>query len=97
MLTRKALREGRRALTMIVDNETAQKNVTRMAEKTGMPVQAEHKDDGIYLHISGQGRPGHGAASDGGRQGDRRRKDRWCCLCPASSWAGANTPNWARS
>ena len=51
--TRKALREGS-TLTVIVDNDTAQKNVTRMAVKSGHTVQAELKDDGIYLHISGQ-------------------------------------------
>jgi selenium metabolism protein YedF len=51
--TRKAMRESS-ALTVIVDNDTAQKNVTRMAEKSGHAVQAEEKDDGIYLHISGQ-------------------------------------------
>jgi selenium metabolism protein YedF len=58
--TRKALRESSAlqdgsVLTVIVDNDTAQKNVTRMAEKSGHAVQAEHKGDGIYLHISGQG------------------------------------------
>jgi selenium metabolism protein YedF len=63
---RKALRESEelqargelpadRGLTVVVDNDTAQKNVTRMAEKSGYAVQAEHKDDGTYLHISGQG------------------------------------------
>jgi selenium metabolism protein YedF len=58
--TRKAMREGG-ALTVIVDNDTAQKNVTRMAEKSGHSVQAEQKDDGIYLHISGQGPTWEGA------------------------------------
>jgi selenium metabolism protein YedF len=63
--TRKALRESAElqdgsVLTVIVDNDTAQKNVTRMAEKSGHTVQAEHKDDGIYLHVSGQGPIGQG-------------------------------------
>ena len=40
---------------MIVDNDTAQKNVTRMAEKLGHAVQAEPTGDGIYLHIRGEG------------------------------------------
>jgi len=58
--TRKALRESAElqdgsVLTVIVDNDTAQKNVTRMAEKSGYAVQAEPKDDGIYLRVSGQG------------------------------------------
>ena len=52
--TRKALRESN-ALTVIVDNDTAQKNVTRMAEKLGNTVQTELKGDGIYLHIRGEG------------------------------------------
>jgi selenium metabolism protein YedF len=54
-------REGQAAggeLTVIVDNDTAQKNVTRMAEKSGYVVQAERKDDGIYLRIGGQGAQG---------------------------------------
>ncbi|RLC64351.1 MAG: sulfurtransferase-like selenium metabolism protein YedF [Chloroflexota bacterium] len=36
----------------MVDNETAQHNVTRMAEKAGCTVRAEERDDGIYLHIA---------------------------------------------
>jgi selenium metabolism protein YedF len=52
--TRSALRESS-DLTVIVDNDTAQKNVTRMAEKLGHTVQAEAKGDGIYLHIRGEG------------------------------------------
>jgi len=54
ILTRNALQEND-AVTTIVDNETAQQNVTRMAEKAGATVQAEEKDDGIYLHIGGGG------------------------------------------
>ena len=49
--TRKALQESA-VLTTIVDNETAQHNVTRMAQKAGNTVWAEERDDGIYLHIS---------------------------------------------
>jgi selenium metabolism protein YedF len=50
ILTRNALQEDD-AVTTIVDNETAQHNVTRMAEKAGGIVRAERRDDGIYLHI----------------------------------------------
>lgn len=50
ILTRKAL-ETEADVTTIVDNATAQENVTRMAEKAGCKVQAEQRDDGIYLHI----------------------------------------------
>ena len=48
--TRKALREGG-GVTAIVDSETAQQNVTRMAEKAGCSVRAERREDGIYLDI----------------------------------------------
>ena len=58
ILTRAALQEAD-AVLAIVDNETARQNVTRMAEKAGYVVQAETRDDGIYLHI---GRPSEAAA-----------------------------------
>jgi selenium metabolism protein YedF len=45
-----------RVLT-IVDNETAQHNVTRMAQKAGRAVQAEVREDGIYLQIGENGSP----------------------------------------
>ncbi len=54
--TRNALQESA-AVTTIVDNVTAQQNVTRMAEKSGCTVQAEEREDGIYLHISKGGSP----------------------------------------
>jgi selenium metabolism protein YedF len=58
--TRNALRESDAllesgTLTVIVDNDTAQKNVTRMVEKLGHSVQAELRVDGIFLHIRGEG------------------------------------------
>ena len=52
ILTRKGLKENSR-LTTIVDNETAQQNVTRMAEKDGFKVKSEKRADGIYVHITG--------------------------------------------
>jgi selenium metabolism protein YedF len=58
ILTRAALQEAD-AVLAIVDNETSRQNVTRMAEKAGYVVQAETRDDGIYLHIS---RPAEAAA-----------------------------------
>ncbi len=51
LLTRDALREGDE-VTTIVDNETAQQNVTRMAEASGGMVEVETREDGIYLHIA---------------------------------------------
>ncbi len=56
IMTRNALQEGD-AVTTIVDNETAQHNVTRMAEKAGCTVQTEKRDDGIYLHIAREDAP----------------------------------------
>jgi selenium metabolism protein YedF len=50
ILARKGLTDSSR-ITIIVDNETAQQNVSRMAEKAGGRVQAEKREDGIYLHI----------------------------------------------
>lgn len=39
-------------IVVIVDNETAQKNVTRMAQRSGATVEVETRDDGIYVHIT---------------------------------------------
>ncbi|MBD3307528.1 sulfurtransferase-like selenium metabolism protein YedF [candidate division KSB3 bacterium] len=52
--TRNALQEANEVIT-IVDNETSQNNVTRMAQKMGCTVQPEEKSDGLYLHISKSG------------------------------------------
>jgi selenium metabolism protein YedF len=51
IMTRNALREADEIVT-IVDNPTAQHNVTRMAEKAGYVVHADQRGDGIYLHIA---------------------------------------------
>jgi len=56
IMTRNALQESSEVMT-IVDNETAQHNVTRMAEKAGCKVRVEKRDDGIYLHIAREGVP----------------------------------------
>jgi selenium metabolism protein YedF len=53
ILTRKALAVDE-AVTTIVDNDTAQHNVTRMAERAGCTVQGERLADGIYVHIARQ-------------------------------------------
>ena len=56
--TRNALRESAfaegKSLTVIVDDDTSQKNVTRMVEKLGHTVQAEIKGEGSYLHVHAQ-------------------------------------------
>jgi len=56
ILTRNAMQQVLNAgepVTAIVDNETAQQNVTRMAEKRGATVLSESREGGIYLYISG--------------------------------------------
>ena len=50
LLTRAALQEDDELL-VIVDNETARENVTRMVERAGSTVQSEARADGIYLVI----------------------------------------------
>jgi selenium metabolism protein YedF len=68
--TRHAMQQGVEVLT-IVDSETSQKNVTRMAEKSGATVEVERRDDGIYLHIApvtnaeAQASPATGTAPSG--------------------------------
>jgi len=52
--TRKALRESERVVT-IVDNDAAQHNVTRMAERAGYAVRTERREDGLYVRIEGHG------------------------------------------
>ena len=52
--TKKAMAEAEQ-VTTIVDNDAAMMNVSRMAEKEGYSVEAETKDDGIYLHVSKTG------------------------------------------
>jgi selenium metabolism protein YedF len=51
ILTRRGLVENNQVAT-IVDNETAQQNVARVAEKAGCQVQVEKREDGIYLNIT---------------------------------------------
>jgi len=51
ILTRRAL-QNCDALVTVVDNETAQQNVTRMAERAGCTVRAERTEEGICLHIA---------------------------------------------
>ena len=54
ILTRKALQESGGPVTTIVDSDTSQRNVTRMAEKAGHTVTVETRGDDIYLHIAGE-------------------------------------------
>jgi selenium metabolism protein YedF len=51
ILTRNALKACDELVT-IVDNETAQRNVLRMAERVGCVVEVENRDEGICLVIT---------------------------------------------
>lgn len=51
LLTRKAL-EKADELTVIVDNATAEQNVSRLAEGHGLEVTVDKKGDGIYLRLT---------------------------------------------
>lgn len=54
ILTKRALAEADE-VTAIVDNETAKKNVSRMAAREGCQVEIEEKTDGIYLRLTKTG------------------------------------------
>jgi selenium metabolism protein YedF len=51
ILARNAM-AGSNVLRVIVDDETAQMNVSRMAEKAGYRVESERKDEGVFLHLA---------------------------------------------
>lgn len=51
VLTKKAL-EKADDLTVIVDNATAEQNVSRLAEGHGLEVSVDKKGDGIYLRLT---------------------------------------------
>lgn len=54
ILAKKSLKQFK-DVTVIVDNETAQRNVTLAAGKQGADVDVETKDDGIYLYLKKTG------------------------------------------
>lgn len=47
--TRKAMSDDANEIIAIVDNETAQHNVSRMAVKAGYSVEADQRSDGTYV------------------------------------------------
>jgi selenium metabolism protein YedF len=51
VLTKKALAEADE-VTIIVDNETAKENVSRLAASQGCQLSTEEKEGGIYLHFT---------------------------------------------
>lgn len=60
---RKAMGESD-VVIVIVDNDVSQKNVTRMAEKSGASVESEARADGIYLRITQEPGPTSDASSE---------------------------------
>jgi len=55
--TKKAL-QANEELTVIVDNNAARANVSRLAEKSGYEAEIHVRDDGTYIHIKkGEGEP----------------------------------------
>lgn len=62
ILTKAAMQEDQEVM-VVVDNTTAQENVTKMAEKSRASVTAEKKNDGIYLRILSS-REGNSKPSD---------------------------------
>ena len=49
IMTKKEADEGAEEITVIVDNETAKLNVTKLASQLRYSVTAENKEDGIYI------------------------------------------------
>ena len=49
IMTKKEADEGAEVITVIVDNETAKLNVTKLASQLRYSVTAENKEDGIYI------------------------------------------------
>lgn len=64
--TRQAMEASAEVVTL-VDNETAERNVTRMAEKAGATVTVERGEDGVRLHISGGARAAEAAEGERAR------------------------------
>lgn len=51
ILTKKALDKADR-VTIVVDNETATQNISRLAKNQGCQISIEQREDGTYLHLS---------------------------------------------
>jgi len=51
-LTSEALKNSPTSITVIVDNEVARQNVTRLADSSGYAVSSNNKNDGIYLALT---------------------------------------------
>ena len=54
VLAKQALDRGEEALVVLVDNQTAVENLTRLASSQGMEVQVQSCGDHIYVVFSGE-------------------------------------------
>jgi len=55
--TKKIMDQGASEIIVIVDNDTANKNVSLLAKKKGYDIVEEKREDGIYLKLKGLGQP----------------------------------------
>jgi selenium metabolism protein YedF len=52
--TKKIMEEGIAEILVVVDNDTASRNISRLADKKGYEFSEEIRDDGIYLMLNGK-------------------------------------------
>jgi len=52
--TKRVMEEGAREILVLVDNDIASKNISRLAEKMGYSFTEEKRQDGIYLELIGK-------------------------------------------
>ncbi len=55
--TKKIMDQGASEIIVIVDNDTASKNISLLAKKKGYDIVEEKREDGIYLKVKGLGQP----------------------------------------
>lgn len=51
IMTKQKVDEGLTEITVIVDNDTAKSNVTKLGNKLNFKTSIEEKDDGIYIYL----------------------------------------------
>ncbi len=52
--TKKIMEEGIAEILVVVDNDTASRNISRLADKKGYEFLEEIREDGIYLRLNGK-------------------------------------------
>ncbi|MBK5251413.1 MAG: sulfurtransferase-like selenium metabolism protein YedF [Peptostreptococcaceae bacterium] len=61
--TKKIMEEGIEEILVVVDNDTASRNIRRLADKKGYELTEEIRDDGIYLKLKGKDSEAEGEVS----------------------------------